>query len=67
MVEDDVAMGLSITVTLVVAFRYGLEYLVIFEVHALLLICLFSLISSSSDPIIYFLQCCCVLYMSFEI
>lgn len=67
MVEDCVAMGLAITVILVIACRYGLEYHVIFEVHAASLIYFFSLIASSSDPIMYFLQCCSVLYMSFEI
>lgn len=64
MAEGGVAMGLVITVILVIACRYGLEYLVIFEVHAVLLILLFFLISSS-DPIMYFLQCSSVLYMTF--
>ena len=56
MVEDGVAMGLAITVVLVIACRYGLEHLIIFEVRAVSLIYLFSFISSSSDPIMYFLQ-----------
>lgn len=67
MVEGGVAMGLVITVILVIACRYGLEYLVNFQVHAVLLIHLFFLISSSSDPMMYFLHCSSVLYMSFEI
>lgn len=33
MVEDSVAMGFAITVILVVACQYGLEYFIIFEVH----------------------------------
>lgn len=67
MVEDGVTVGLAITVVLIIACRCGLEYFVIFEVHAVSLIYLFSLIPSSSDPVIYFLQRCSVLYMSFEI
>lgn len=54
-------MGIAITVILVIACRCCLEYLVIFEVDAVSLIYLFYLISSSSDPIMYFLQCCSVL------
>lgn len=65
MAEGGVAMGLVITVILAIAWRYGLEYLVIFEVHAVLLIHLFFLISSSSDPIMYILQCSSVLYTTF--
>lgn len=61
MVEDGVAMGIAVTVILVIACRCRLEYLVIFEVDAVSLIYLFYLISSSSDPIMYFLQRCSVL------
>lgn len=60
MVDDGVAMGFAITVILVIACRCGLEYLIIFEVHAVSLICLF-FFSISSDPIIYFVQCRLVL------
>lgn len=64
-VEDSVAMGFAITVILVIACQYGLECFVTFEVHVVSLIHLFSL--SSSDPIMYFLWWCSVLYMSLEI
>lgn len=65
MVEDSVAVGFAITKILFIACRYGLECFVIFEVHVVLLIHLFSL--SSSDPIMFFLWWCSVLNMSLEI
>lgn len=65
MVEDSVARGFAITVILVFACRYGLECFIIFEVHVVSLIQLFSL--SSSDPVMYFLWWCSVLYISLEI
>lgn len=66
MVEGSVTMGFKITVILIIACRYSLEHLVTFEVCDVS-IYLFSPISGSSDHIMYFLQCCSVLYMSFEI